>query len=770
MLTAGPEDPLYRFGSFLADPAVSRLYHDGDLVLLTPKAFLVLMVLVEGRGQLVDKDELFRRVWPDTFVEPNNLARNISMIRKVLHEHDPDSEYIVTVSRRGYRFTGQVSQIARSAAAGHPHASAADASILEPRQLPGDLVPATLAELPRTLDPSAQPPTAWQRTRPLVSIGMLAAALLGIAGTLVTGAREAASTGTSERRLWQLTTTGRLHAEPTWSPDGQMVAYASDRGGDFDIWVQKVSGGSPVQITSDAARDWQPSWSPDGRHIAYRSERNGGGIFVVPAEGGSARRIAESGYNPLWSPDGSRILFWEGREVYLIGLDGRPPVRIAAGGPPHLIDPFSIGWHPDGSRISLYGYEQDHGWSFWTVPLAGGPGVRSHIAPAVARRLRDASMGFGGFVWAPGGDALYFEGRSERTQNVWRVRVDPRTLEWISGPDRLTTSSGLESGLTLSPDGKRLAFGSRVERTHVWSLPFDPVSGRITGDGEAITPDGSDARILDISPDGQQLVYRVTGRNSDELWIRSLDRQADRLRRVEVDAAIVHPRWSRDGRRLAYLRRPTNRAQSSAVVLLAANGDEEQYVVPAASSTEMVYDWGLDGGSFLVRCRKSARPAICRLSNVPTAGLAPEMQLIASDADRNLYAAAYSPDGRWVSFIAAPDRSRSTVFVSPAAGGPWVPITQTDDHTFEDLPRWSPDGRTLYFLSNRTGFWNLFGRRFNPDTGTPLGEIFQVSRFDSSLQMVSNVSGLQMAVTHERLILPVTQTTGAVWVLENVDR
>lgn len=113
MLAAGPGDPLYQFGSFIADPVIGRLYHGNDQVLLTPKSFLVLMVLVESRGRLVDKSELFRQVWPDTFVEPNNLARNISMIRKVLHEHDRDQEYIVTVSRHGYRFVAPVTQISR---------------------------------------------------------------------------------------------------------------------------------------------------------------------------------------------------------------------------------------------------------------------------------------------------------------------------------------------------------------------------------------------------------------------------------------------------------------------------------------------------------------------------------------------------------------------------------------------------------------------------------------------------------------------------------
>ena len=94
----------------------------------------------------------------------------------------------------------------------------------------------------------------------------------------------------------------------------------------------------------------------------------------------------------------------------------------------------------------------------------------------------------------------------------------------------------------------------------------------------------------------------------------------------------------------------------------------------------------------------------------------------------------------------------------------------TEGRYFEDKPRWSPDGQALYFLSNRTGFWNLWGRRFEPETGRPVGEPFQVSQFDTSAQMIRNVADLQIAITGERLILPITQTSGVIWVLDNVDR
>jgi Tol biopolymer transport system component/DNA-binding winged helix-turn-helix (wHTH) protein len=769
IVTLQSGDLLYRFGPFLADPTLGRLYCLETEVPLTPKSFKVLMVLVERGDERVDKEELFERVWPDTFVEQNNLARNISMVRKALHEHDAKEEYIVTVPGRGYRFVAPVARLTRAEATGRQAASEevvptntgqADADVMRDR---------AIATSPPLLTELSVPATGRAGWRSITVAASVALALVGAAIPWLMRAPVARFDQSPERNLWQLTSTGRLEGEPTWSPDGQRVAYSSDRSGNFDIWVQPVSAGSPIRITSEAARDWQPSWSPDGHNVAFRSERDGGGLFVVPADGGSERRISTFGFEPQWSPNGAAILFWDSGHAYTIGLDEKAPSKVGDDVVSRFPGGFHLAWHPDGRRISIYGSDGGQSATLWTVPVHGGPAVRSSIASAVAQRLRAADLRLGSFVWAPAADMLYFEGRSGQTENLWRIRVDPQTLEWVSGPERLTTGSSLESGVALSPDGKRLAFGSRVESTVAWSLPFNPVSGRIMGPGEPITPDGANAEILDISPDGRQLAYRVNGLNRHELWIRSVALRADRLRTVEADAAIVQPRWSRDGTQLAYLRRPSNRMRDASIVLLAANDTAGQRVLPAAHSPEMVYDWSGDGQSLLVRCRAhTPRWAICQLPNASASGPAPDMRVVAADAKRNLYAAKNSPDERWVSFIAAPDPTRSTVYVSPAEGGRWVAMTE--GRYFEDKPRWSPDGRTLYFLSNRTGFWNLWGRGFDSRDGIPVGEPFQVSHFDTSVQMIRNLSDLQIAITQDRLILPITQSSGVIWVLENVHR
>src|SRR5262249_5584742 len=153
----------------------------------------------------------------------------------------------------------------------------------------------------------------------------------------------------------------------------------SDRGGNFDIWVQPVSGGEPVQVTKSSAHDWQPDWSPDGSSIVFRSEREGGGLFVVPAFGGNERKISSFGYRPRWSPNGSQILFCsavvdqhtsESAKVYVVDLDGKPPHQVLT----EMAD-FRlrrVAWHPDGQRISFLGVHRTLGRSLWTVAVAGG--------------------------------------------------------------------------------------------------------------------------------------------------------------------------------------------------------------------------------------------------------------------------------------------------------------------------------------------------------------------------------------------------------------
>jgi DNA-binding winged helix-turn-helix (wHTH) protein/pimeloyl-ACP methyl ester carboxylesterase len=117
-LMTPPAATRYAFGPFELDADDRLLMHEGTIVPLTPKALDTLLILVQRKGHVVSKDELLERVWPDSFVEQNNLAQNISALRKALGEKEGGPRYIDTVPKRGYRFVSPVTEIARPMAAG----------------------------------------------------------------------------------------------------------------------------------------------------------------------------------------------------------------------------------------------------------------------------------------------------------------------------------------------------------------------------------------------------------------------------------------------------------------------------------------------------------------------------------------------------------------------------------------------------------------------------------------------------------------------------
>ena len=102
---------LYEFGPFRLDPAERLLLRDNEPVPLTPKAFEVLVALVEGGGRLVGKDELMSRLWPGSFVEEANLTNSVYALRKALGGESEGRRYVETVPKHGYRFAAEVTSL-----------------------------------------------------------------------------------------------------------------------------------------------------------------------------------------------------------------------------------------------------------------------------------------------------------------------------------------------------------------------------------------------------------------------------------------------------------------------------------------------------------------------------------------------------------------------------------------------------------------------------------------------------------------------------------
>ena len=784
--------PFYEFGPFRLDTTKCVLLRDGEVVPLSLKVFEILQILVEHRGQLMEKDDLMRRVWPNTVVEENNLARSISALRKALAELPNEHRYILTVPGRGYRFVASARAIyiageeVREIRGNGIHEDRRD----PPHPAPSDnsVVEGASSANGEAIMANAAAPTGRFLSRRFVTVTTLALVILAL-GLAALFAFSASRGGhpALPRRLWQLTFDPGLQSEPTWSPDGRMLAYSSDRGGDFDIWVQPVGEGNPVRVTTSPAHDWQPDWAPEGNRIAFRSERDGGGLYVVPVLGGNERRVSSFGYRPRWSPDGTQILFrsilktvLEVPKFYVVGLDGEPPREVLADILPEFA-PLRVAWHPDGRRFSMWGRHRQLGWSFWTVNINDGAAVRSELAEKVDDQLKEARVGFIDFQWAPSGESLYFEGISQGVRNLWRIDVDPKTLRWLGGPERLTTGTGLDADMAISRDGKRMAFTSRAERTRLCSLPFDCVAGQVKGAAEPITAAGVEALYPELSPDGEKLVYLVQRADKRELRAKSLKDGRETLLMAADDFSRAAPHWSRDGRCLTYFRSAparTERAQADKGIFLLPTGTsapeersaEEQMLTPVGTTP---WDFSADGKWVLAGSDR--QPPGCRSICLFPIAAAPnaeaQMRVVTSDPERNLYQARFSPDDHWISFCAAKarDAGTCTIYVVPASGGERRQITE--GKYFDDKPRWSPDGRTLFFVSNRTGFFNVWGIRFDPSAGQPVGEPFRITAFQSPSQMIMpDVGVMEMTLAADRLILPIMEVSGGIWILDNLGR
>ena len=333
-------------------------------------------------------------------------------------------------------------------------------------------------------------------------------------------------------QLRQITRDAGLTGEPAISKDGKMIAYASDRAGEgnADIWVQQVAGGEPIQLTFHEADDKQPHFSPDGSQVVFRSDRDGGGIYVVPALGGSPRLLAERGLRPRYAPDGQWVAFFTRpqRGSYIVQ---QLHVVPSGGGPSRqLASDFERAsypvWSPDGGHILFLGlreFSQSQSASvsvdWWLVPLEGGVPE----ATGVIEALRETGLR-GGFVpsfWSATAQAVLFSARQGDADNLWQIPISAQTGT-AQGPPRQLTFGTSEREPSVADDG-RMVFASGTTNQDVWSVPLDANRGTVVGEPIQLTRDTARDAAPSISADGTRLVFSSDRSGSRGIWLKDME-------------------------------------------------------------------------------------------------------------------------------------------------------------------------------------------------------------------------------------------------------
>lgn len=537
--------------------------------------------------------------------------------------------------------------------------------------------------------------------------------------------------------LHPLTSDGGLTAYPAISRDGKFVAFASDRSreNNLDIWIQQIGGSEPVRLTSDPADETDPDFSPDGSVIAFRSEKNGGGIYTVPALGGSPVLLAPLGHSPRFSPDGLWIAYSVGGAatsnpgsagVYIISARGGVPRAIH----PEMATATNPVWSPGSDRLLVVGRQDGkkpagEQLDWWVLPIEGGTPQRTGVfARLRAQNLLQAQFPHDFPIpwdWRKGGgDQILFDASSVwgQTDNLWEIDLTS------TGPaQRVTLGPGLQRHASWSADGRRLVFAAEELNFSVWLQPLDAATGVARGAPTRLGDEVSEELTPSISWDGTRIAYENHGPDHWSLLVRN--RASDReLKLLSSQYWLLTARLSGDGRQVLY----TDFAHSDLLSIPSAGGIAETL----CSGCGTTMGASTDGREILYEPPENEDVLMYDTARRSTVKLA-----LRPSPDLILSGSRFSPDGKWVAFHALRNATNTAqIWIAPI--GPVLPVPQsewiavTDGSKLERDPAWSSDGRFLYFISERDGFRCIWARQLNVLTKKPSGEAFAVHHFHSA--------------------------------------
>ena len=639
METTARAGHLVRFKTFELNLRTRELRRDGLKLKLHGHPIDVLEILLEQPGELVTRETLQKRLWPqDTFVDfEHGLNNSINRVREVLGDKAEAPQFIETLPRLGYRFIAPVETVTVEATLSAP--TAASAPLPEPHDMQ---------------EPVSPSPDAGQPSPPPLRNRISKSHWGGAAGAVI-GLALLAGLGTVWQ-MWQkdyfwknplggakierLTDFDGDEFDAAISPDGKLAVFSSDRTGQPDLWLTEIGSGQFSNITKGSVPKLMHNngtipalgFSRDGSQVWFSSYQDTL-TWIGPAIGGVVRPFLEAGLEPAWSPDGSRIAYHTtdaGDPIYIADRNGNNPTRIFVEKPG--IHCHSLTWSPDGHYIYFAkGTPTTEEMDIWRIPADRENQV------LVPERITHHNSRVAYLSWLNSRTLIYSATADDGTgQWLYSLDVEHRV------PHRV--SSGLEDQyLTVSVSDTsphRLVASVARPSASLWTVP---ISDQIETDASAVRFPVPNARTLGPRFGSGYLLFLSGRGGGDGLW--------------KLENGSVRVLW---------------------------NGSEGGLVGPPAIAP--------GNGQICFAYRKGGRASLHIMSANGTSlkALAPSLDVRGG--------ASWSPDGKWIAVAA--DRSDGTkLFKVPVNGG--EPIQLVD--TLAYSPVWSPDGKLIIYSGAPAG-------------------------------------------------------------------
>jgi Tol biopolymer transport system component/DNA-binding winged helix-turn-helix (wHTH) protein len=545
--TPEPPSPRLRVGDFVADLPARELRRadGGDTHKMTVKTQGVLVALALQPGQVVTREELMDRVWPNTFPTGDVLTQAITALRRAFADSADAPRYVETIAKSGYRLLAPVQWLPESPAAAAAPADAGVSASPAPARRRVALVAALVAIAALAWWRWPSPPREERAPSPAVAAASVAES------TVIAASPES-------------------EVMPRLSPDGSQVVYAraptdSNRS---RLYVQSAMYVEPKAITSPGPDEFDavPTWSPDGRQIAFqRRDAEKCQVMVMPASGGEPRWVGRCALNVVlfydWLPDGSGLISGGLRvpevpgNLFVLALDTGEwrALDYEVDGRQMDIEPRVS---PDGQWVA---FRRGLGPAdLWRVPLAGGK----------PEQLTRINREIWGLDWTPDGRALIFSSADGSQAGLFRLDLDSRTVTRLgvapaafpdvaaragvvafeiprvrrnlaefdlAHPERPAApqlaSSGNEWAAAGDDSGRHVAFYSdRSGKDAVWLAVRDPQTGAFGEPQQVEDLVPADRFPPGWSPDGGHLVVAGTGRDGPGLYeIERPSRRTERL-------------------------------------------------------------------------------------------------------------------------------------------------------------------------------------------------------------------------------------------------